>query len=99
MKTVAKDLSIQYLLSLHDIPIIAAVMITIGDEMLLPWWSNDEMITEAQDHIAMKAAVSHDPSLMKDWNDDIIMQWWPWLTSGDDTTMKFPLLIIMMKYC
>jgi len=32
----------QYLLSLYDIPIIPAIMITIGDEMLLPWWSNDE---------------------------------------------------------
>ena len=34
MKTVANDLVTRYLLSLYDIPIIAAVMITIGDEML-----------------------------------------------------------------
>jgi hypothetical protein len=31
------------------------------------------MITEAQDHMAMKAAASYDPSVMKGCNDDIIM--------------------------
>ena len=73
MKTVAKDLVTQYLLSLHDIPITATIMITIGDEMLLSWSSNDDKITEAQDHVAMKAAVSYDPSVIKGCNDDIIM--------------------------
>ena len=74
MMSVAK-ISLYYLLLLHVavIPIIAAIMITIGDEMLLPWWSNDDMITEAQDHMAMKAAASYDPSVMKGCNDDIIM--------------------------
>jgi len=40
-----KDLDVLHLLLLHDIPIISVIMITIGDEMLLTWWCNDNMIT------------------------------------------------------
>jgi len=64
-------------------------MIMVGDEMLLPWWSNHDMITEAQDQgddMAMKATLSYDLSVMNFCYDDLMMLWWQWLTSGDDTT-------------